>query len=104
MSITMFLLIFTIGAAVASLLTESVKKFCQNGGLSYSANGIALINAIIVGGLGTCFAYVIINIPFTLTNIVCIILMVGCVWIGSMIGYDKVVQLITQMGSIKKEG
>lgn len=92
MSITMFLSLFTLGSMVSSLLTEAVKKAAD-----ISSNLIALINAFVVGLAGTSAAYALMGVPFNLQNIICIILMTICIWIGSMIGYDKVIQTISQI-------
>jgi hypothetical protein len=77
----------------ASLLTQAAKKAFPN----VSSNILALINVTLIGIIGMICAYVILSIPFTITNIVYIILTVICVWIGSMIGYDKVIQTIKQI-------
>lgn len=103
MTITLFIMIFTIGAAAAGLLTEAIKKAYQNAGKEYSANVIALIDAIIVGGLGTAAAYIILGIAWTINNLICLVLMIVLVWIGSMIGYDKILQLFAQIGNLKEE-
>lgn len=103
MTITLFIMIFTIGAAAAGLLTEAIKKAYQNAGREYSANVIALIDAIIVGGLGTAAAYMILGIAWTINNLICLALMIVLVWIGSMIGYDKIMQLFAQIGNLKEE-
>ena len=103
MTVTLFIMIFTIGAAASGLLTEAVKKAYQNAGRKYSSNEIALINASIVGGFGTAGAYVILKIPATISNLICLVLMIVLVWIGSMIGYDKIIQLFAQIGTIIKE-
>lgn len=92
MSITLFLSLFTLGSMVSSLLTEAVKK-----AVSISSNLIALINAFVVGIAGTSAAFVLMDVPFDLQNVICIILMAVCIWIGSMIGYDKVIQTISQI-------
>lgn len=101
MTITLFISIFTIGAALSGLLTEAVKKAYENAGKQYSANVIALIDALVVGGLGTAMSYMLLGIPWTVNNIICLILMVVVVWVGSMIGYDKVIQLFAQIKDIK---
>lgn len=101
MTITLFIVLATICCAVSGLLTEGIKMWFQNAGKEYSANLIALINALIVGCGGTAVAYVLLGIAFTLSNILCLILMIGVVWLGSMIGYDKVMQLIAQIASTK---
>lgn len=92
MTITLFLFLFTVGSAAASLLTEAIKK-----GFNLSSNIIALIDAVVIGGFGTAAAYLLLGMPFSLNNIVCIILMIVCVWVGSMVGYDKVMQTIKQI-------
>lgn len=103
MTITLFIFIFTVGAMAAGLLTEAVKKAYQEAETKYSANKIALINAAIVGGFGTASAYVLLDIAWTIQNIICLVLMIVLVWIGSMIGYDKIIQLLAQI-KITKEG
>ena len=50
-----------------------------------------------VGCGGTAIAYVLLGIPFVLPNVLCLVLMCGVVWLGSMIGYDKVMQLVKQI-------
>lgn len=102
MTITLFISIFTIGAALSGLLTEAVKKAYENAGKQYSANVIALIDALVVGGLGTAMSYMLLGIPWTVNNIICLILMIVVVWVGSMIGYDKVIQLFAQIKDIKE--
>lgn len=101
MTITIFLLLIAICSAVSSLLTEGIKIWCKNAGKNYSANLIALINAVVVGCGGTAITYILMGIAFTLPNILCLVLMAGAIWLGSMIGYDKVIQLITQITNMK---
>ncbi|MBE5830794.1 MAG: hypothetical protein E7306_03535 [Butyrivibrio sp.] len=103
MTVTLFISIFTAGAAVSALLTEAVKRAYMNAGKDYSANVIALINAVVVGGLGTACAYMLLGIPWTVNNIICLMLMIVVVWIGSMIGYDKTVQLLRQLEDVKED-
>ena len=40
----------------------------------------------------------LMGVKWTVNNIICMILMGICVWVGSMIGYDKIVQLVKQIG------
>lgn len=103
MSTTLFTLLLTVFSAVSVLLTEAIKKSFDNSGKKYSANVLALINALVVGCGGTAVVYLLLGIPFVLTNIVCLLLMGGAVWIGSMVGYDKVKQLIIQISEIKNK-
>lgn len=103
MTVTLFITIVTLGAAVSSLLTEAIKKAYNNAEKEYSANVIALINAVVVGGIGTAVVYMLRGIPWTINNIICLILMILVVWIGSMIGYDKIIQLLKQIRTVDIE-
>ena len=104
MTITLFITMLTLGAGVTSLLTEAIKKAYSNAGKEYSANLVALINAIVVGCGGTAVLYMLQAIPWTVNNVICLILMGVAVWVASMIGYDKIIQLLKQLTPVKKEG
>lgn len=101
MTMTMFIILATICCSVSALLTEGIKQWYSNAGKDCSPNLIALIDSAIVGCGGTATAYVLLGIAFSLQNILCLVLMVGVVWLGSMIGYDKVMQLLTQIAGPK---
>jgi len=103
MTITTFISIFTIGAMVASLLTEAIKKAYENAGKEYSANVIALVDAVVVGIGGTAIIYMLTGAEWTINNILCMLLMGLAVWIASMVGYDKVIQLLKQIGNIDEK-
>lgn len=100
MTIDLYITIFIIGSTVTSLLTEAVKKWCENAGKKYSANVMALINAIVVGCGGTAIGYILMGVTWDVRNILCLILMGVAVWIASMVGYDKVIQLLKQLSDI----
>ena len=94
MTIELFIYLFTIGSTFASLITQAIKKTFNR----IPSNILALWSSIIVGIGGSVCAYVLIDIPFNIQNIVCIPLMTVCIWIGSMCGYDKILQTLTQLG------
>ena len=103
MTMTLFIALFTILAgAVSSLLTEAVKKWYTNADKPYSSNVIALVVSVISGGLGTAVYYILKGIPWTVNNIICILLMIVAIWVASMVGYDKVKQLIEQIGELNE--
>ena len=97
MTITLFITFMTAAAEVSGLLTEAIKKAYQNAGRKYSANVLPLINAAVIGGLGMAALYMLLGIPWTVNNIICLVIMIVAVWIGSMIGYDKIIQLLKQI-------
>ena len=99
MSVTLFVSIFVGGGLITMLLTQSIKQFYYNRGSEASPNLIALINAVVVGGGGTAFTYMLMNLPWTVNNILCLIAMAFLVWMGSMIGYSKILETIQQFKS-----
>lgn len=100
MTITLFISMLTLGAGVTALLTEAIKKAYTNAKKEYSANVIALTNAIVVGCGGTAVLYMLRGIPWTTNNIICLVLMGAAVWIASMVGYDKILQLLKQIADL----
>lgn len=106
MTITLFISLFTVGSLACGLLTEAVKKAYENAKREYSANIVALVDALVVGGLGTAASYMLLNIPWTINNIICLILMIVVIWLGAMLGFDKVKQTLQQISQItpKEEG
>lgn len=102
MTLTMFIMLVGIFSVISSFLTEGIKTWFTNAKKEYSANVIALINAMVIGCGGTTVAYLLTEVPFTAANIACIFVMAVVTWLGSMIGYDKVKQLIEQVTSLSK--
>ena len=107
MTMTVTLVVFSalfVGCSLAaSLLTEAVKKWYENAKKDYSANTIALVLAVVVGGFGTAIAYTLLDIPWTVNNIICLGLMIVAIWVGAMVGYDKVVQMLKQLAELREK-
>lgn len=93
MTIELFIYLFTIGSAVSGLVTQAVKKAFP----AVPSNILALVDAFAVGTAGTLSAYIFLDIPFTAQNVISAFLMGACLWIGSMLGYDKIIQTINQL-------
>lgn len=96
MSVSLFIALFVGGGVVNILLTQAVKQFYYNRNEAASPNIIALISAIIIGGGGTAFAYMLIGVPWSVNNILCLVAMMLFVWMGSMIGYSKILETYRQ--------
>lgn len=96
MSVSLFIALFVGGGLVNILLTQAIKQFYYNRDEAASPNVIALVNAIIVGGGGTAFAYMLLGVEWTVNNILCLIAMMLFVWMGSMIGYSKILETYRQ--------
>lgn len=93
MTVELFMFLFGFGSIVSALLTQAVKKAFKE----LSSNIIALIDAVVVGVFGTGAVYILMGIEWSFTNIVCLALMSFSIWLGSMVGYDKVMQTIGQL-------
>ena len=104
MTIEMFLILLTAFSVLTSLFTEAVKKFFDSLEVEYASNIIALIVAVFVGGVGTVIFYLFNGIELNLVNTICVFLMMGANWLGSMIGYDKVKQAIIQLSGGNSNG
>lgn len=98
MTVTMFIALLTMFATVTSICTEGVKKILNELNVAYASNLLASIIACVIGVGGTAVYYILFSMAFTPANIVCMILMGVATAFGAMVGYDKVVQAIEQMG------
>lgn len=92
MTIVEFLLMLTFFAALTSLVTEGIKNTFQIKKKYY--NIVALIVALVVGLIGTLVYYQLNSMPFTVNNIIEAILMGLASGLTSMVGYDKVHDVI----------
>ena len=80
------------------LFTEAFKTIFDENGFKYSSNILAGVIAIILSIFSTV-AYVIFNeITFDTSWFLCLISLMGLSWLSAMVGFDKVVQTIKQLG------
>ena len=66
-----------------------------------SYNIIALVVALVIGGVGSAVYYQLNAIPFNLNNIIYLVLMGLASGLCSMVGFDKIKQAIEQITSKK---
>ncbi len=97
MTTTAALILLAICATATSLLTEGIKIFLNKKEVAYSSNVLAFFVAMVVGCGVTALYYVNYQVPFNALNSVYLALMGVANWLGAMMGYDKVVQLIKQV-------
>ena len=102
MNIETFICLIAIFAAVTSLITEGVKKTLTSLNVKYAANVVVLFVSIIVGGIGMFLFYIWRGYELNINSVIWIILMTITNWLGSMVGYDKVIQTITQIKTDKQ--
>ena len=101
MTVQIFLILLTLFATVTGLFTEAFKTYLDNANKKYSANIVASVAAVIVGGAGTALYYIFFGLPWTPINIIIIPLMIIANWLGATVGYDKVKQTIKQLNELE---
>ena len=96
MNTVTFLILLSAFSVLSSLVTEGIKKIASDkANLSY--NIVALIVALVIGGIGCGIYYQLNAIPFNTNNIIYIVLMGLASGLVSMVGFDKVKQAIEQI-------
>ena len=96
MDVTTFMTLLFAFSTISGLVTEVIKKI-KNDTVNLSYNLIALCVALIVGSIGTIIYYQLTSIPFNVNNIIYAILLGMSSGLCSMLGYDKIKQLIFQI-------
>ena len=100
MTITTFLMLLSSFSVLSGLVTEGIKKLISDkANMSY--NIIALVVALVIGGVGSAVYYQLNAIPFNLDNIIYLVLMGLASGLCSMVGFDKIKQAIEQITSKK---
>lgn len=99
MTFEVFMMLLFAFSIFTSLFVEAGKKFLDSLKVTYASNILVFCVAVLVGGFGTLFFYIWNDIAFTATNIISIFLMICANWLVAMLGYDKVMQAITQLKS-----
>lgn len=97
-----FMLGLLITSALTGLVTEAVKKILSENNKNYQANTLAGIVSIIMSAAICCGYVVMTNTGFTSHVIVALIAQVFMSWLCAMVGYDKVIQTISQFKNHKE--
>ena len=96
MNTVTFLILLSAFSVLSSLVTEGIKKIASDKtNLSY--NIVALIVALVIGGIGCGIYYQLNAIPFNTNNVIYMILMGLASGLTATVGYDKVKQSILQL-------
>lgn len=102
-SFEIFLLGLLITSTITGLATEAVKTILVEHKIKYRANTLVGIIAMIVSA-GIGIAYVVVTgMSITAQVIVCLIAQIFMSWLCALVGYDKVIQAISQFKTNKKE-
>ena len=97
MNLEFFLLLLMITSIMTGLFTEGIKKLLDEAGKSYKSNilvgAVATVLSIAVGA-----GYIILmDVQINDKMAVILIALVLLSWLSAMVGYDKVMQAISQI-------
>lgn len=98
-----FMMGLLIVSTLTGLATEAVKKIANEYNRVYKANTLAGVVALVISTI-TGIGYIIFTgSAFTSQIVVCLIAMIFMSWLCAMIGYDKVVQAISQFKTNRED-
>lgn len=97
MTIILFLEMLVILATATSLITEAIKSSLKKLGKTYKSEVIVLITSFVVSIMGSSIYFIFTDTNFDLKNILSILCLYVCVFVGSEIGYDKIIELIKKI-------
>ena len=102
-SFEIFLLGLLITSTITGLATEAVKTILVEHKVKYGANTlVGIISMIVSAAIGV--AYVVFSgTGFNAQVIVCLLALIFMSWLCALVGYDKVIQAISQFKTTKKE-
>lgn len=96
MNLEVFLLILLIVSMLTGLVTEAIKIWLQERDKKYYANALAGYVAVVMS-IAVGAAYIILTeAALNALMAVYLIALVFLSWLSAMVGYDKVVQAISQ--------
>lgn len=93
MSTQLFISLLFAFATLTGLIVEAIKKVVKKE-LPY--NFVAVLIGLVIGSVGTIVYYILNGIPFITNNVICAIIMGFASALCSMVGYDKLKELIAQ--------
>ena len=95
-SLHVFMLGVLVTSTMTGLATEAIKKILAEYSKNYYANTLAgIVSVILSVAIGVGYM-MISGISFTSQSIIYLVALVFISWLCAMVGYDKVVQAISQ--------
>lgn len=96
MSYSIFLLGLLVASTMTGLVTEAIKKQLDECGKTYKANLLAGIVALVLSAALSVGYTVMTETAWTPQLVVIAVALMLLSWLCAMLGYDKVVQAISQ--------
>ena len=103
-SLQTFLIGLLLISTLTGLTTQAVKSIYTESGKNYRANTISGIVALFLSAAIGVGYILVTNTDFTAQTTVCLVALSFMSWLCAMVGYDKVVQSISQFKTIEGAG
>lgn len=98
-----FLMGLLLSSTFTGLATEALKTILTEHNKQYHANTLAgLVALVITSAIGIGYT-VAMGISFTAQSVIAILALVFMSWLCAMVGYDKVIQTISQIKTTGKD-
>ena len=94
MTLALFMILVTILSLISLLFTQAIKKNFNN----TKPTLVAAILSAVIGWIGGYMAYILMGIAFNSSSIICLILLAPTIWLVATLGYDKVMEVLKQIG------
>lgn len=101
MTLDVFLFLLLAVSVFTTLTVEAIKK-CFGDSYKASSNIVACVVAIVLSVAVGIFYCILANIAFNIEIAIILLALMFLSWLGSMLGYDKIIQSLTQIGIVKK--
>lgn len=102
-TIQVFLLGLLVVSTITGLTTEAIKKLLDEAKKTYRSNLLAGIVATVLS-VAVGVGYILIaDIGFTTSSIICLVALIFMSWLCAMVGYDKVIQAISQFKTVEEK-
>lgn len=98
MSMHIFLLMLLACSIFTSLIVEGLKNMLTNRGRTLVSSNIivAIVAVVLALAVSVCYA-LYFGVAFTVRYVICMVALCLLSWLCSMVGYDKVMQAISQL-------
>lgn len=103
MSMETFLMLLIGVSVFTALVTEAIKKIMDEVGKSYKSNILAGVVSVALSVLAGAGYMVMVEDQINAKMAVILIALVLLSWLCAMVGYDKVMQAITQIKVVKAQ-
>ena len=102
-SIEVFLMCLLVTSTLTGFTTEAIKTILTEYKVTYRANTLAGLVAFVLSAVIGVGYVIMIDGAFTTQVIVSIVSLTFTSWLCSMVGYDKVIQAITQFQNKRED-